>query len=470
MPRRFVVQDACVLTQNAARDVLGRASVLVEDGRIARVSEARIDAGAARIINGAGMALMPGLVNAHSHIMCVLLRGGLGADRRLMDWRLNVMAPGQAAYAPEDAALATRLFACEAIRSGTTAVATNERVPIPLAEAMLEALEDSGLRSVFALSFNEIPPAGKLAERARSHIAAWGRTFPPSLKSGDEALAEIAHLVDGYHGRSGGRVRVWPGPNIPVYVKPETFREVDAWAAARGLRVSTHVAEDPMESEVGGLPVVQHLAAWGLLSERLVAGHCVHVSEEDVRLLREAGAQVVHLPSSNMYLGSGVSPVPRMLGYGIPVALGTDNANCNDMANMFWEVRLACLLHKGVRQDPAAITAGQALDMATRNGARALGLAEEIGAIEEGRRADMILLDMSGAHMCPNHHLPSVLAYQTQGAEVRWSWVDGEPLMEAGRLARVSEAEEASIRREAQAASAAIVERAGLMAAPGGCG
>ena len=466
MPRRFVVENASILTQNERREVVRRGSVLVEDGRIVRVSASRIDAAGAEVVNGEGMALMPGLVNVHAHVMCILLRGGLGADRRLMDWRLNVMAPGQTAYAPGDAALAARLFACEAIRSGATTVATNERVPVPLAEAMIEAMEDSGLRSVFALSFNEIPPEGKLAARARSHLAAWGKTFPPGLKSREEIFGELSHLAEKYHGRAGGRVLVWPGPNIPVYVKPETFREVDEWAAARGLGVSTHVAEDPMESEVGGLPVVRHLAAWGLLSPRLLAAHCVHVSEEDIRLLRESGARVAHLPSSNMYLGSGVSPVPRMLGYGIPVALGADNANCNDLANMFWEMRLACLLHKGVNQDPAAITAQDALDMATRNGARALGLEEDIGTIEEGRRADMILLDMRAAHTRPNHHLPSVLVYQTHGTETRWSWVDGEPLMEAGRLTGALGEGERSILEEAQAASAAIVERSGL-AVPG---
>ncbi len=463
MADRFLIENVRVLTQNEEREVIPRASVLVEDGRIAEISASRTNAGSARVIDAEGMALMPGLVNAHSHIMCILLRGGLGADRRLMDWRLNVMAPGQVVYTPEDAVLSVKLFACEAIRSGTTAVVTNERIPIPLAEAMIEAMDNTGMRSVFALSFNEIPPQGKLADRARSHIAAWGKMFPPSLKTRDEVFEEIAYLVERYHGRSNGRVLVWPGPNIPVYVRPETFREVDEWAGARGLRVSTHVSEDPMESEVCGLPVVQHLAAWGLLSERLVAGHCIHLSEEDVRLLKESGTQVVHLPSSNMYLGSGVSPVPRMLGYGVPVALGTDNANCNDLANMFWEVRLACLLHKGLQQDPAAITAQQVLDMATRNGARVLGMEAETGSIEVGKRADVILIDMNGPHMFPNHHLPSILAYQAHGTEVRWAWVDGEPLMEAGRLTRVSEDEERMIREEAQAASAAIVERAGLM-------
>ena len=204
MPRRFVVENASILTQNERREVVRRGSVLVEDGRIVRVSASRIDAAGAEVVNGEGMALMPGLVNAHAHVMCILLRGGLGADRRLMDWRLNVMAPGQTAYAPGDAALAARLFACEAIRSGATTVATNERVPIPLAEAMIEAMEDSGLRSVFALSFNEIPPEGKLAARARSHLAAWGKTFPPGLKSREEIFGEISHLAEKYHGRAGG--------------------------------------------------------------------------------------------------------------------------------------------------------------------------------------------------------------------------------------------------------------------------
>jgi atrazine chlorohydrolase/5-methylthioadenosine/S-adenosylhomocysteine deaminase/melamine deaminase len=379
-----------------------------------------------------------------------------------MDWRLNVMAPGQAFYTPDDAAVATKLFAIEAIRSGTTTVVTNERVERPLSEAMLGALIESGMRSVFVLCFNEMRPTGKLAERAGSLTAAWPRKFPSHLKDGDAFLSEMAFLLEKYHGERGGRVHVWPGPNIPVYVKGETFRRVSKWASERNLRVSTHVSEDPMESEVGGLPVVQHLAAWGLLSPDLIAAHCIHLGDEDIRLLRDSGTQVVHLPSSNLYLGSGISPVPRMMMAGIPVALGTDNANCNDMANMFWEMRLACLLHKGVNNDPAAMTAQQAIDMATRNGAAALGMDEEIGTIEPGKRADLILFDLERPHLRPMHHVSSGLVYQSQGSEVRWVWVDGDPLMEDGKLTWLNSNEEKQVLEAAQDASAAVAERAEL--------
>ena len=217
-----------------------------------------------------------------------------------------------------------------------------------------------------------------------------------------------------------------------------------------------------MESEVGGLPVVQHLAAWGLLSPDLLAAHCIHLGDEDIRLLRESGAKAIHLPSSNLYLGSGVAPVPRMRMAGIPIALGTDNANCNDTANMFGEMRLACLLHKGVNADPAAMTAQQAIDMATRNGALALGLEEEIGSIEPGKKADLILFDLEQPHLYPMHHVPSGLVYQSKGSEVRWVWVDGEPLLADGRLTRIGPEDERRIMEEAQAASAGVARRAGL--------
>ena len=142
--------------------------------------------------------------------------------------------------------------------------------------------------------------------------------------------------------------------------------------------------------------------------------------------------------------------------------MGTDNANCNDMANMFWEMRLACLLHKGVNADPAAMSAQQALDMATRNGAAALGMDEEIGVIEPGKRADLILFDLARPHLRPLHHLPSGLVYQSQGSEVQWVWVDGEPLMEDGKLTWLSPKEEKQVLERAQTASTAVAGRAGL--------
>jgi len=463
MATKTLIRNAYILTQNDSRDVYKRGSVLIEDDRIARVTDrADVHEGGAEVIDAEGMALLPGLVNSHSHIMCILLRGGQSADRRLMDWRLNVMAQGQAFYTPDDAAVATKLFAIEAIRSGTTTVVTNERVERPLSEAMLGALIESGMRSVFVLCFNEVGPTGELAERADSLTAAWPRDFSSHLKDGESFLSEMSFLLENYHGEKNGRIQIWPGPNIPVYVKGDTFRRVSGWASERNLRVSTHVSEDPMESTVGGLPVVQHLAAWGLLSPNLIAAHCIHLTDEDIRLLRASGTHVVHLPSSNLYLGSGIAPVPRMMMAGVPVALGTDNANCNDMANMFWEMRLACLLHKGVNKDPAAMTAQQALDMATRNGAEALGLNEKIGAIEQGKHADLILFDLNRPHLCPMHHLPSSLVYQSQGSEVQWVWVDGEPLMENGKLTWLNHEDEKNILEKAQTASEAVAKRAGL--------
>ncbi len=460
MAKRTLIRNAHILTQNESRQIIVRGSVLIEEGRIARLYETPdVRESGAEVVEAEGMALLPGLVNAHSHILCILLRGGLSADRRLMDWRLNVMAPGLAACTPENAEMATKLFAIEAIRSGTTTVVTNERVERPLSVAMLNALAEIGLRSVFVLCFNEQAPTGKLAERAASLTAAWPRDYPHHRKTGEAFLAEMEFLHGKFH---GGRILVWPGPAIPVYVKGETFRDVSRWAKERNLRVSTHVAEDSMESEVGGLPVVQHLAAWGLLSTDLLAAHCIHLKDEDIRLLRESEVKPIHLPSSNLYLGSGVSPVPRMRMAGIPVALGTDNANCNDTANMFWEMRLACLLHKGVNADPAAMTAQQVLDMATRNGAMALGLEEEIGSIEPGKRADLVLFDLEQPHLYPIHHVPSVLVYQSNGSEVRRVWVDGEPLLADGKLTWISPEKERRILEGAQAASAGVVQRADL--------
>ena len=463
MAKRTLIRNAHILTQNESRQIIARGSVLIEEGRIARVYEAPdVRESGAEVVEAEGMALLPGLVNAHSHILCILLRGGLSADRRLMDWRLNVMAPGQAACTPEDAEVATKLFAIEAIRSGTTTVVTNERVERPLSVAMLNSLAESGMRSVFVLCFNELGPTGRLAERAASLTAAWPRDYPHHRKTGEAFLAEMEFLHGKFHGGHGGRIHVWPGPAIPVYIKGETFRDVSRWAKEKNLRVSTHVAEDPMESEVGGLPVVQHLAAWGLLSPDLLAGHCIHLKDEDIRLLLESGVKPIHLPSSNLYIGSGISPVPRLLMAGIPVALGTDNANCNDTANMFWEMRLACLLHKGVNADPAAMTAQQALDMATRNGAIALGLEEEIGSIEPGKKADLVLFDLEQPHLYPMHHVPSGLVYQSNGSEVRRVWVDGELLLADGKLTWISPEDERRILKEAQAASAGVVQRADL--------
>jgi cytosine/adenosine deaminase-related metal-dependent hydrolase len=281
-------------------------------------------------------------------------------------------------------------------------------------------------------------------------------------EDGRRALEESLALVRRYHGSSHGRIGIALAPRFALSCSRELLEAVADASARTGALVHTHASEQreevAMVRAATGRENIQFFADVGLTSPRLNVAHCVWVDERERDLLAASGSKVTHCPGSNLKLGSGLAPVPEMTAAGICVSLGADGAACNNHLDMFGEMRLAATL-QSVRLGPGTLPARQALWMATRNGARALGLEHEIGSIEPGKKADVILLDAAGGHVAPSPDPFSAVVYAARPEDVRLTMVDGrvlvrdgEPLdLDAGRIAA-----------DARAEAARLAARAGL--------
>lgn len=419
-------------------------AVGVVDGRIAFVGamppahsgtpfEETVDAG--------GGYLLPGFIQTHIHLCQTLFRT-LADDLPLLDWLRTRVWPLEAAHDPSTLAVSARLAAAELLTSGTTTVLTMETVHDT--HAVFEALAPTGLRATIGkclMDADDQAPA-----RLQEHAG-------PAL---DESLA----LYRAWHGSANGRLRVALAPRFAVSCSRELLERVAHTADAHGLLVHTHASENREEVELvrrlSGMSNLDYLASTGLATDRLCAAHCVWATDAEQGMMAERGVKVMHCPGSNLKLGSGIAPVVDMRRRGITVSLGADGAACNNSLDMFHEMRLAATL-QSVKYTPGALTARDAVWMATRDGARTLGLETEIGSIEAGKRADLVLLRPRRLHHAPDTDPYSTLVYGARADDVRCTWVDGVQLVRDGTLVG---ADEEALMAEAQQAVRALRARA----------
>ena len=459
------IRGGTVVTVDANRRIIPDGGVLIEDDSIAWIgpSVSMPPLGGARLIDATGAVVMPGLVNAHTHVAQCLLRGGLSHSRRLYDWLLNVVCPGLAQYGPGDHRSAIRLYTAEAIHSGITTIVTNEEPDYSDSEKAtriaLDAFGETGLRVVYARMFRDRLSSGAAAlfreERAKGPELA----DVPTVVSLERTLTELERLHHAYNQGWGRRLAVWPSPATTASTSPEALRRTAELADRLGTRWALHLAETTLEGEVRGISPVCYLDGLGVLGTRLLAAHCVHVDDDDIALLASRRVNVVTLPVSNCYLGSGIAPLPRLRDAGVTVAIGTDDANCNDSVNLFADMKFLALLHRGLTRDPTVLSPGCVLEMATIDGARALGLDDRVGSLEVGKRADVIVTRLDRPQTTPAHDVVATLLFQAYGSEVDTVLVDGQLLLEKGQLARADEDE---VCRDAQQRSQRLAARAGL--------
>jgi len=430
-----LITGATIVTMNDAFEVI-EGDVLVRNGRIVAIGhlgEHKVD----RTIDGRGCYLLPGFIQTHIHLCQTLFRG-YADDLALMDWLKTRVWPMEAAHTPASLAAAARQAASELLRSGTTTVLTMETVHDT--DAVFEALEPMGLRAV----------VGKCMMDADQAVPA--RLMEQTARSIDESVA----LAERWHGRANGRLRAAFAPRFAVSCSRELLEAVAELSKDRQVLVHTHASENRDEIALiksrTGRKNIDYLADTGLTTHRLCLAHCVWVDEAEQRLIAERDVKVLHCPGSNLKLGSGLAPVVEMRSKGISVSLGADGAACNNHLDMFEEMRLAAVL-QAVRLKPGALTARDAVQMATREGARALGLEKEIGSVEIGKRADLILVEATG----PDPY--STLVYAARGTDVRTTIVDGEVLVDHFRPVRWNAAE---IAASARAEATALARRANL--------
>jgi 5-methylthioadenosine/S-adenosylhomocysteine deaminase len=434
----LAVRNATIITMNDAFDIV-EGDVVIRDGRIVSIGAGAADrAGAAdKVIDAAGAYLLPGFIQTHIHLCQTLFRG-YADDLALLDWLKTRVWPMEAAHTPASLAAAARHAASELLRSGTTTVLTMETVHDT--DAVFEALEPMGLRAV----------VGKCMMDADSAVPA--RLMEQTAHSIDESIA----IAKRWHGRANGRLRAAFAPRFAVSCSRELLEAVAALAVEHDLVIHTHASENRDEIALikarTGRKNIDYLADTGLTSKHLCLAHCVWVDEDEQALMAERDVKVLHCPGSNLKLGSGLAPVVEMRQKGISVSLGADGAACNNHLDMFEEMRLAAVL-QSVRHQPGALTARDAIWMATREGARALGLGHEIGSIEPGKKADLILVDAQG----PDPY--STIVYASRGTNVRTTIVDGEVLVDKFQPTRWDHNE---IAASARVEATALARRANL--------
>jgi 5-methylthioadenosine/S-adenosylhomocysteine deaminase len=428
----LLIRNATIVTMNDGFEVVD-GDVLVRDGRIARVGSVPSDESVDRTIDGSGAYLLPGFIQTHIHLCQTLFRG-YADDLALLDWLKTRVWPMEAAHTPASLAAAARQAAAELLQSGTTSVLTMETVHDT--DAVFEALEPMGLRAV----------VGKCMMDADAAVPP--RLMEDTARSIDESIA----IAKRWHGRANGRLRAAFAPRFAVSCSRELLEAVAALSDDHQLLVHTHASENRDEIALikarTGRGNIDYLADTGLTSPRLCLAHCVWVDDHEQALMAERGVKVLHCPGSNVKLGSGLAPVVEMRAKGISVSLGADGAACNNHLDMFEEMRLAAVL-QSVRLQPGALTARDAVHMATREGARALGLEHEIGSIEVGKRADLILIAGQG----PDPY--STIVYASRGTDVRTTIVDGEVLVDDFQPVRWDSGQISAAARQEAAALAA---------------
>ncbi len=437
-----LIRNATIVTMNDRLETVDGA-VVVRDGRI--VSVGGDESGHHdTVVDAGGGYLLPGFIQTHIHLCQTLFRGSAD-DMPLLEWLKRRVWPMEAAHTPATLRASVRLAASELLLSGTTAVLTMETVHDT--DIVFETLAEIGLRA----------SVGKCMMDASDDAPS--RLREETRRSIDDSLA----LKKRWDGAANGRLRAAFAPRFAVSCSRELLESVAALSEQERTLVHTHASESRDEVEVvrrlsGGFSNLEYLADTGLATSRLCAAHCVWVSEREQELLAERDVKVMHCPGSNLKLGSGIAPVAEMRARGISVSLGSDGAACNNRLDMFDEIRLAATL-QAVRGGPGALTARDAVWMATREGARALGLEAEIGSVEPGKRADLIVVERGRAHVAPDRDPWSTLAYAARGTDVSMTMVDGEILVDRFQLKHL---DEHAIAAEARLAAAQLVRSAGI--------
>ncbi|MBI4259231.1 MAG: amidohydrolase [Actinobacteria bacterium] len=459
----LLVTDVTAVTVDDRRRIVTDAAIAVDGDRIVEVGKA-VDLleryRAAEVLDGRGMVAIPGLIDAHLHSPQTILRG-VADDVPWRPYLEDFIWPIQGGYTPEDALASMRLTLLEMLKSGTTCFVD------PLVhtrygfDGLAQAVVDMGLRGVLA---KIVMDQAGLAEQM-------GVIHPGMVEAEESSLAEAERVLQAWFGGGGGRVQVWYGPRVPrepaVACSPEFYARVSDLAGEAGSGITVHLAgerEDvPFFRREFGMRPVEFARKYGLVGGNVLIAMGTWISEEEVPVLAETGTSVVHCPQPNMKLASGVARVPAMRRAGVNVALGCDSGAQNNALDMIREMKAASLLHVVSTMDAAALTAEDVLEMATIAGARAIGRGADLGSLEAGKQADVVLVDMRKPHTTPVFDPVANLVYAAHGGDVDTVIVAGRLLM---RGREVLVADEQEILEEADRRGREVVARAGVSVAP----
>lgn len=413
----ILIRSGVILTMDGDDRVI-EGDLAIRDGRITALGHT-LDIEADRVIEARGDAVLPGFVNAHTH---ECMERGIFEDMPFMQWLMDYALPKDRAYEPRHMRAAAFLNQLEMIQGGTTTFIDIFRFP---AEAATVA-DESGLRAVFSPQLIDTP-------------AGVGETLESSIA-----------FIDEWHDRVPGRIHTWFGPHALYSCAPATYERIRELANEYGVGIHTHLAESETEVEIiaerTGLTPTAYLDRLIGLGSDVLCAHCIKLTDDDLELIAAHDVAVAHCPTSNMKIANGVAPIPELLERGVRVGLATDSVMTNNNLDMFEEMRQAGLVQKLRTLDASAMPCRLLLRLATIGSAQALGLADEIGSLEVGKKADVIVVDLRSAHAWPifrenGGNVAEQLVYACNARDVRTTIVDGRLLMDERELVTLDTAE-----------------------------
>ena len=431
----LIINGEYVVTMDDGGNVVQNGAVAIDDGLIIAIgpsADINDQYSADGNLAGENRIVMPGLINGHSHAAMTLLRG-VADDLDLMDWLQNYIFPAEVEFVDDEfVRIGTELACWEMIRGGTTTFVDMYYYP----DMIAQVVEQCGMRAYIS--------ATVIDQRS------------PDAESAADSLVKGQSFVDNWLGRNSRITPIW-GPHANYTLNAEQLADTRAAAAEAGIPISIHLSESPFELEYSkqtyGTTSIELMESIGFFDGPTIGAHVVWPTENEIRILAERRVGVIHNPTSNMKISSGISPVTEMLNAGVLVGLGTDGAASNNDLDMWEEMRLAAFLQKVDTMDPKALSASTVLRMATSGGAEAIGLGDSVGSLEVGKRADVIQVAFDDVHFVPTYDVISHLVYVADEQDVASVTIDGRLLMRDGEFLTI---DTDRVRREATELAARI--------------
>ncbi|ABR50643.1 amidohydrolase [Alkaliphilus metalliredigens QYMF] len=421
---KVLIRKGTIVTMNDKREIF-QGDVLIDGNRIEAIAS-HIDAEADEIIEAEGRVVIPGFIQTHIHLTQTLYRGQAD-DLELMDWLKERVWPLEGSHGPESNYISAQLGIAELIKGGTTSII--DMGSVHHTDSIIEAVEESGFRAI----------VGKC-------MMDYGKGVPDSIMEETESsIKESVALLRKWHGRDNGRIQYAFAPRFVVSCSEELLVRVRDLAREYDVMVHTHASENRGEIELvqrdRGMRNIKYLHHLGLTGEKLILAHCIWLDDEEMRLLAQTGTRIAHCPNSNLKLASGIAKIPELIEMGAYVSLGADGAPCNNNLDQFQEMRSAALIQKARLLSPTVMPAQQVFEMATLGGAEAMGMQDELGSLEPGKKADLAIINLDGLHSNPGHGVDVIsrLVYSARASDVETTIIDGKIVMKDRKLTTLNE-------------------------------
>lgn len=422
----LLIKNGTIVTMNNDRDIF-KGDILIQDNKITKVED-NINIAVDDVIDSKDKIIIPGLIQTHIHLTQTLLRGQAD-DLELLDWLKKRVWPLEGSHTKESNYISAKLGIAELIKGGTTSIIDMETVNYT--DEAIKAIYESGFRAL----------VGKC-------MMDYGEGVEETLiENTEKSISESVSLLKKWHKKGNGRIQYAFAPRFVVSCSEELLIRVRDLAKKYDVMIHTHASENKGEIDLvkrdRGMRNITYLHKLGLTGEKLILAHCIWLNEDEMKILANTGTKVAHCPNSNLKLASGIAKIPELLEMGVNVSIGADGAPCNNNLDMFDEMRSAALIQKARILDPTKMPANKVFELATLGGAKAMCMEDKLGSIEEGKLADLAILNLNKLHCSPSKEtdIISQIVYSAHGSDVETTIVDGKILMLNRKLTTLNEEE-----------------------------